>query len=277
MMAMPIDHLVVAMAREVRDRDFLLLGSGSLLPLASFLLAKLHHAPNAILFTGTGAFSSEAPVPITLSDWEVRLARSARYAMSMVQGVCELNGWLHARVLEFLRPAQLDVLGQLNTSLVRPDSSRTVRLPGAAGIPEILRRRKRIRLYLPRHDRRTLVQRVDYVTARLFGTEQMHADVRLFTELGVFRFLGPGRVVAEGLFPGVDADQVRSATGFPIAGLDEAPTLPTPSKEELHLLTTVVDPYKVRELEHLTGECRLEAIAGVLAAEKEGAVHEPVR
>ncbi len=131
-----------------------------------------------------------------------------------------------------------------------------VRLPGAGGAPEIAAHARETLLIL-RHERRALVERLDFCTTagHLEG-----GDSRL--RLG-FKGRGPTRVVTDlcilephpqtrelqvsSLHPGVEPDQVVEATGWPIRFAEALARTPEPSREEIRVL---------RELERRSREER---------------------
>jgi glutaconate CoA-transferase subunit B len=93
----------------------------------------------------------------------------------------------------------------------------------AAVVPNLI-------LFREGHDRRTLVQRVDFISAA--GS----ANVRwLLTERCLFRFDGSDFALVS-LHPGVTAAAVRDATGFAYAEPAEPPATEPPSPEMLALL-----------------------------------------
>lgn len=72
----------------------------------------------------------------------------------------------------------------------------------------------------------------------------------MVSDLGVFDFAGPGhsmRLVS--VHPGVTAREVRAATGFELAAVEEVPYTREPTPDELRLIREVIDPKGLRERE----------------------------
>ena len=92
---------------------------------------------------------------------------------------------------------------------------------------------RRVILWRTKHDRRTFVERLDFVTAA------GNVD-RVVTPLGIFVRRGP-RLEVESLHPGVTPDAFREATGFAVAVGAETPRTPPPTREELTVLRAI-DP-----------------------------------
>jgi len=92
---------------------------------------------------------------------------------------------------------------------------------------------RRVILWRTKHDRRTFVERLDFVTAA------GNVD-RVVTPLGIFARRGP-RLEVESIHPGVTPDAFRDATEFKVeVGSDTPVTLP-PTDEELTVLR-IIDP-----------------------------------
>ncbi|MCD6031414.1 MAG: CoA-transferase, partial [Thermomicrobiales bacterium] len=116
----------------------------------------------------------------------------------------------------------------------------TVRLPGGAGSAVLMPTARRVILWRTRHDRRTFVERLDFVTAA------GNVD-RVVTPLGVFVRRGEWLEV-ESLHPDVTPETFREATGFAVEVGAETPTTPPPTVDELAALR-MVDPEGIRSSE----------------------------
>jgi glutaconate CoA-transferase, subunit B len=158
------------------------------------------------------------------------------------------NYWLQpGRIdLGFLGAAQLDRLDNINTTVIGDDYRHPkVRLPGAGGAPEIAASCREV-IVVVRHSRRTLVERVDFVTSVGYGTgpgerERLGltgAGPRLvITDLGI---LEPDpdscELTLTRLHPGASLDKARQATGWPLAVAGDLTTTDPPSQQELEVL-----------------------------------------
>jgi acyl CoA:acetate/3-ketoacid CoA transferase beta subunit len=269
-----IDELMcVAMAREIDDGDVVLEGIGTFLPTAAYELARASHAPGLTIFSPTTGGYRTQPVPLTLEAYERALHDAASRTLSYTEMVLwHLPAYLPRRperYKEFLRPAQLDPLGNTNNVRVRAPGGRAVRLPGGVGIPDTMALHERVLLYLPRHDARVFVPRLevlsgvagDGVDERVRRT----APPMLITELGVFELGTPG-MRAVSLHPGVTIDDVRERTPIAVGAASEPGATEPPGAVELALLRDVVDPQGLRELEFLPSRERLQALRARIGA-----------
>ena len=76
-------------------------------------------------------------------------------------------------------------------------------------------------------------------------------DVRLVvSNLGVFDFDTPDHAMRiRSVHPGVDVNDVVSATGFALVVPDPVPITPAPTADELELIREVLDPTRLRDKE----------------------------
>jgi len=114
-----------------------------------------------------------------------------------------------------------------------------VRLPGGAGSAVLIPTAKRAIIWRTKHDKRTFVQNVDFITAR--GNVSA-----IVTPLCVFTMY-QGELILKSVHPTSSIDEVAQNTGFPIKYL-EMETTPPPTDEELKLLQKI-DPQDLRNIE----------------------------
>jgi glutaconate CoA-transferase subunit B len=234
----PGDIMVTAAAREIADGEVVFVGMR--LPLLAFMLAKHTHAPNAVGVFENGVLRdqpAEGPI-ITMGD-PPNQTRALRLC-DLAEVMTILSG---GRVdLGFIGGAQVDQWGNVNTHEVRAGGKFT-RLPGSGGGADIACLAQRL-LIIMTHQRRRLVERVDYITSPGWGPEPGWREQQgltrggpaaLITSLGVFRFPA-GRALLSQVHPGVEVEQVRENTGWELAvDYDLRPT-PAPTAEEIAII-----------------------------------------
>lgn len=233
--------MAVAMARLLHDGETVFHGVASPLPMVAILLAQRLHAPNLVYLNITGSANPQ-PEQLPRSTVDPRLLRGTRSLVTLTD-LFDLSA--RGRLdTAFLSGVQIDRAGRINMSLIPgPDGDvhrPKVRLPGGAGSACILPTAKRTLLWRTRHDRRTFVERVDFVTAT------GHAD-RVVTPLCVFR-RDHGQLRVESIHPDVEPATLRAQTGFTIDVDESTPVTPPPSEQELATLEAV-DPEGVRKIE----------------------------
>lgn len=233
--------MVVAAAREIRDREVVFVGMR--LPLLGFQLAKHTHAPDAVGIFELGIVrDAPAPEPILTMGDLPNLHRA-----SWLADTGDVMGLLQqGRVdLSFIGGAQVDRHGNLNTTWIglpeRPDT----RLPGSGGACDLASLARR-HIIIMAHEQRRFVPRVDYITSPGYGEGAGWRErvglprggpAAVITTLGVLRFdEASGEMVLAATHPGVSVDEVVASTGWPLVVADAVSETPAPTDEELAIL-----------------------------------------
>lgn len=237
----PDEMMTVSAARMLRNGAVCFVGIG--LPSTAANLARLTHAPDAVLVYESGPIGAKPPVlPLSIGDGN--LAETADTVVSTPE---IFRYWLQAGRIDlgFLGAAQLDRFANINTTVVGPYEKPTVRLPGAGGAPEISASAREV-LIVVKHSKKTLVDRLDFVTSVGFltgGDARKRAGltgngpVAVITDLCILR---PDRVTFElkvdSIHPGVDHGMIAANTGWPIQFDEKCGETGVPLAEELRVL-----------------------------------------
>lgn len=228
----PIDYtrrelMVVAAAREIRDREVVFVGMR--LPLLGFGLAKATHAPESIGLFENGVIRDRPAEAFIYTMGDPPNIAGAITCLGLNDVMSLLQ---QGRVdVGFIGGAEIDPLGNLNTTRTSSSGS-LVRLPGSGGGGDIASLAGRTVLIME-HEPRRFRERVDYITSPgHFPGRTRGGPATLITTLGVFDF-SPSGMRARSLHPGVTPDQVRQATGFALIIDESAPATVPPSAGEL--------------------------------------------
>ena len=236
------DYMTVAAARALRDGDVVFVGIG--LPSTAANLARRTHAPGLVLIYESGCIGSKpSTLPLSIGDGELAVTADAVVSVPEI-----FNYWLQpGRIgVGFLGAAQIDRYGNINTTVIGGDYDRPkVRLPGAGGAPEIAASCGEV-IVIVRQSTRTFRERVDFVTSVGYGDgpgsrERLglrgSGPVKVITDLGM---LEPHPETCEltmrQLHHGVELEQARQATGWPLEVADDLATTDPPSDQELAAL-----------------------------------------
>jgi glutaconate CoA-transferase subunit B len=222
--------MVVALARLLKDGETVFHGVASPLPMVAILLAKRLHAPRLVYLNITGSVNPR-PERLPISTVDPALLHGTRTLVTLAD-LFDLAARGRLDTV-FLSGVQIDSHGRINMSAIGDYHHPKVRLPGGAGSAALMPTARRTILWRTKHDRRTFVERLDFVTA------SGNVD-RVVTPLCVFARRGE-RLEVESVHPGVEPDAVRMATGFPIDVDERTPRTPPPSPEELAALSAI-DP-----------------------------------
>lgn len=234
--------MAISLARLLRDGEVVFHGLASPLPMVATMLARALHAPNLVYLTIGGAVDPR-PSRLPYSTVDPALLEGVVAVVSLAE-IFDLSARGKLDTV-FLSGVQIDRQGRINTTVIGTHGRPKVRLPGGAGSALLMPTARRTLLWRTRHDRRTLVEKCDFVTAA--------GEVdRLVTPMAVFR-REEGSLRVESLHPGYTWQQVEENTGFalePLPGLPvgQAPATPEPGREELDLLARI-DPRGVRHIE----------------------------
>jgi glutaconate CoA-transferase subunit B len=237
--------MTVTAARALTGHASCFVGIG--LPSTAANLARRTTAPDLALVYESGTIGSRPrTLPLSIGDGELAVTADAVVSVPEI-----FNYWLQPGRVDvgFLSAAQLDRRGNINTTVIGPYDHPSVRLPGAGGAPEIAAACRQV-IVVVRHRPRILVDRLDFVTSVGFGDGPGHRErlglrgrgpVLVITDLGV---LEPDPDTAEltltRVHPGVDVEQVRAQTGWPLAVAPALVRTPPPTPEELAALRSLM-------------------------------------
>lgn len=214
--------MAVLLAREVRDDEVSACGALSHIPAAGLLLARELHAPHAEIIILHSAFD-----PFRTSRQFHYLAQRGEMGLFFISGV------------------QIDRRGNYNLHQLGPDPEHpNVRFPGGYGGGMIYYAARRTIVFRTEHTRRSLVERVDFISAAASTPPEVLRrghPTKAVTPKAMFRFdREAGILELESIHPPWTIEDVRANTGFEIATNGPVATTPAPSEEELHVLRYVV-------------------------------------
>ena len=270
------DELIsVCIARQIADGDVVAQGIATPLTVAGYLLAKLTHAPNAVVSSAISCSICYDGAPVSLGRIEELWIGQAVGRAGFASAVCE--GLPSVRPKEFFRPGQVDGRGNFNNVFMGGDYRRPrLRLPGCGGIADVTLFSEHVYLYVPRHSRAVFVERLDFRSGLGHGWPGVPGPRYLVSNLGQFDFAG-GRMRLVSHHPGVTVDKIRKKTGFPLEVAPDVHETPPPTAEELRLLRETIDPLGVRQLETLNGARRRQRLRDIVEREAGMGVDEATR
>ncbi len=231
------DIMICAMSRLIRDKDIVFHGVSSHMPMIALMLAKALHAKNAVHLNIPGGVD---PKPRILSKYTSAGAELIEHCVSdfSLAEVFDLSmrGGLD---VAFLSGIQFDVHGNVNASVIGDYHKPKVRMPGGAGSAVLIPTAKRAILWRTKHDKRTFVNKVDFVTTR------GNID-RIVTPYCIFKFQN-GELLLDTIHPTSSLEEVKANTAFEINNTRVEFT-PLPTREELMVLKRI-DPKDFRNIE----------------------------
>ena len=225
----PFSYLVVNLARQIRPGEITFSGVNSTLPMLACLLAKracdFHFT---YLNVAGGVEPLPRKIPHSSSDPALVEGSAAIFANEDFYDLCARGGM----DLVFLGCAQIDGEGRTNVSAIGSWHEPKVRLPGGGGAAVMLPTAKRVATWRTEHSPRTLVEKLDFVTA----AGNLAA---LVTPIAVFQ-RKDGRLALESWHPDSSLEEVTARTGFNFDATGAGPTPMITARE--HAALRELDP-----------------------------------
>ncbi len=284
-----IDELMaVCLARCISDGDMVFHGVASPLPMTALYLAKKTHAPHMIYLAGVGGGLDPTPPFLPESTNDIWLQWGSVYALT-IDRVFDYFATGDCTVM-FFSGGQIDKYGSTNNTLYGKDWRRPkTKFPGGAGACNLHSLTPKVVAWTTRHKvfahpktgekLYTLVDKVDFVTSggyilpdpkdparkRMITREEAGCrpgtgPYKCVTDLGVFGYDEKTKIMKlESVHPDVTVKDILENTEFKpvIPDQSNVPTTKPPAKEEVLLLRTEIDIYRMRVLEFRGGakEC----------------------
>lgn len=239
--------MVCVASRQLEDNKTAVIGTG--MPLAAAMLAQKTCAPNLVIMFEAG---SMAPVleklPISVADSFTQTGALMHSSMNDVMEACQ-RGMVD---YTFLGGAQIDMYGNINSTVIGDYDNPKVRLPGSGGANDLASLCWQTLTITP-HDRRRFVEKLDFLTTPGYlsgpgarekaGLPPDSGPYKVISTLALMGYdLETKRMCVETLHPGVTRQDVIEATSFEMLFAAEVGVTPEPTDEELKILREEVDP-----------------------------------
>jgi glutaconate CoA-transferase subunit B len=247
----PREMMAVAAAREIRDGDIVFCGTG--ISMLAAMAAKHISAPNSVIFFETGAIDSQLEeVPLAVGDPRVMYATSVNGGLADSFATMQ-NRFTGRLVVGIMGAAQIDIYGNLNSTVIGDYCRPKVRFPGSGGACDVASFVSRTIIFM-QHARRKFVPKLDYLTSpgwidgpdgRKNAGLPEGGPVCVISNMAIMGFDDETKKMnLRGCFPGVNEKEVLDNMGF---GVDtaQAREIPPPSAEELAILREKCDPQRL--------------------------------
>ncbi len=239
--------LICLSARVMEDRSSAFIGTG--VPMLAAALAKRLYAPDLVsVFEFGGIGSSLEYLPRGVGE------SKTFYRALVATGICDVmetaaRGFV---TYGFLGGAQIDMYGNLNSTVIGDYEQPKVRLPGSGGGNDVGSFCWRT-IAIMRHEAHRFIPELDFLTTPGYLTGPGAREAA-----GLYPDTGPYRVITDlatlgyeeeskrmmllALNPGVTVDQVVENTGFELVIPSEVGENAEPTDEELKALREEIDP-----------------------------------
>ncbi len=222
-------YIVTNLARFVRPREVTFSGVNSTLPMLACLMAKRAYDFEFTFINVAGGVDPQpSMIPISSSDPVLAERSTAIFANEDFYDLCT-RGRMD---LCFLGAAQIDGAGRTNVSSIGDWHAPKVRLPGGGGGAVMLPTARRACTWRTEHSTRTLVEKLDFVTAA-GGLAGVATPIAVFVKRD-------DRLALASWHPEVTLEEVQARTGFAFDASGATPT-PLPTQAERDALRSL-DP-----------------------------------
>ena len=243
-----MELMVCVAARQLEDGKTAVIGTG--MPLAAAMLAQKTTAPHLIVMFEAGSLAPTlVKLPVSVADSYTHTGAIMHSSMDEIMEACQ-RGIVD---YTFLGGAQIDMYGNINTSMIGSDYQHPeVRLPGSGGANDLASLCWKTFVITP-HDKRRFVSKLDFLTTPGYltgpgareaaGLPPGSGPYKVITTLALIGYDPQTKWMrAESLHPGVTRQDVADNTGFEMQFLEPLPATPEPTAEELRVLREEVDP-----------------------------------
>ncbi|MCP3975761.1 MAG: hypothetical protein GY720_14850 [bacterium] len=234
------------MSRQVPDGAFVGVGLGTPSALVASVLATRLRGGHVL---AGGTIDVELPI----DRWFGGSDATNGFTTGYVSHFTSME-WAETQTMtmQFLRPAQIDGSGNLNTSRLGPVATPTRRFPGGLATGDVTQLLPKVVAYLPAHRQRNTPEKVDFVTGTGRSTEasgyQSQGVAALVTDLGVIEWRDGVPTLTE-THPWTTSQDVVNSTGFSLR-VSDARVSATPTESEQSTLDQI-DPRRLRDRELL--------------------------
>jgi glutaconate CoA-transferase subunit B len=243
------EMMALAAGRFIKNGDIVFAGTG--VSMLAATAAKRIYAPKAYVFFETGGVDpSLDEIPMAVADLRVM------HGTCLNSGLIEafsIAGHRRLHTIAFLGAAQVDMYGNLNTTVIGDYHKPKTRFSGSGGACDVASFASGVITFM-QHQKRRFVEKLDYLTSvgwyqggdsrQKLGLKRGGA-MAVVTNLGVMKFEESTKsmYLAE-YYPGVTIDRIVENTGFKI-DVSRAVEAAPPTEEELRILREEVDPQKL--------------------------------
>ncbi len=245
-----MELMICAASRIFEDGASVSVGTG--VPCAAVMLAQKLYAPNLLITFEAGSIAPLLPsMPISVGD-----STTMRKALQTTT-TCEAMEMLQRGMIDycFLGGAQIDMYGNLNSTVIGDYKTPRIRFPGSGGANDFASMSWRTIIITP-HSKRRFTNNIDFITTPGYltgagareaaGLPKNTGPYKVITNLAVIGFdEKTKRMKLESVHPNYTADDVIKNTGFELIIGDDVMQTEPPTQEELKILRGEVDPLRV--------------------------------
>ncbi|MCG8634226.1 MAG: ketoacid-CoA transferase [Desulfobacterales bacterium] len=242
------EMMTICAAREIRNGDIVFCGTG--ISMLAAMAAKNINAPESVIFFETGAIDSALEdLPLAVGDPRVMYHTSSNGGLLESFGTMQ-NRFTGPKVVGILGAAQIDIYGNLNSTVIGDYLGPKVRFSGSGGAADVASFVSRSIIFM-KQEKRKFKKKLDYLTSPgyLDGPEgRLKAGLsgggpdKVITDMGVMGFDDETKqMYLIGCYPGISPKDILDNMEFEI-DVTRASGIQPPTPEELKQLRENCDP-----------------------------------
>jgi glutaconate CoA-transferase, subunit B len=245
-----MELMICVASRELENGASCGVGTGA--PCAAAMLAQKIASPDLVILFEAGGFRPELPeMPISVGDTRTIYKAVMAGSMSDAMEYCS-RGFVD---YTFLGGAQIDMYGNLNSTVIGDHANPKVRFPGSGGANDFASFCWKMMVMTPQDSKR-FVEKLDFLT-----TPGWLSGGRSREESGLPLGAGPHKIITNmavmdfepeskrmrviSINPGYGLKDVQENCGFELLKASRIEETAPPTEEELRVLREEVDPYRV--------------------------------
>ena len=262
------EQMVISMSHLLEQAELVQLGLMSPLAQVAALLSAHRRGDAGPAIEDPSAFTvSWAPRSAALTCSDVAAQQGSVRRFEADEWVARIMGNMTGRMRQFIRAAQIDITGGINTLYLPGRDGKRRRIAGLAGLAELVDIARPFLVYLPLQDKRTFVQRVEFeVCNPLDSHDGSDRQIILVSDLAVFRITRKGPEILS-VHPSTDPGEFAARTPFAVDLQTTPPQTPQPEPADMELLRKVVDPLNIRDIEFASGAARTKLLDRLIEQE----------
>jgi len=241
-----VELMATIAARMLDDGRSVFVGTG--LPVIAAMLAQKSNAPNLLIIYEAGGIGPQSPViPVSVGDSRTFYHGVAASSMHDVMAATQA-GYVD---YGFLGAAQIDMLGNINTTVIGDYENPKVRLPGSGGANDVGSLCHKT-IIVMKQDEKRFVKKLDFMTTPGYlagpgerervGLPRDTGPYRVITQLGVYGFNSQTkRMMLISRHPGVNIEEIKKNCGFDLLVPPVVMDSEIPTGKELRILREI-DP-----------------------------------
>ncbi|MFH1079698.1 MAG: CoA-transferase [Pseudomonadota bacterium] len=242
------EMMTIVAAREIKNGDIVFGGTG--ISMLAAMAAKNINAPESVMFFETGAIDSKLEeIPLAVADSRVMYLASINGGLFDAFTTMQ-NPITGGHVIGILGAAQIDIHGNINTTVIGNYVKPKIRFPGSGGGCDVASFVPRCILFMQQEKKR-FTNKLDYLTSPGHlngGNGRRKAGLReggptvVITNMAVFRFDEITKeMYLSGYYPGIAIQKILENMEFSV-DVSRAAEVPPPTVEELKILRDKCDP-----------------------------------